>query len=280
MNPETDPLVIMVAPNGARRTKVDHPALPITDEELAETAAACVHAGSTAIHLHVRDAEARHVLDAGLYRDAVAAVRARVGAGMVIQVTTEAVGRYSPEEQMELVRTLRPAAVSVALRELLTGGEAGPAAFYCWASDHNVSIQHILYDRADLDRFAELRQRGLMPGARPQLLFVLGRYALNQESRPEDLDIFIEGLDDHGLHGEAVWSICAFGRGETAALASAIRAGGHVRVGFENSLWNADGSIARDNAERVSAIAAEARRIGRRIASAAEAGRILGVATA
>jgi len=280
MNAETQPLVIMVAPNGARRTKADHPALPITAAELADTAAACLDAGAAAIHLHVRDAQARHVLDVGLYREAVAAVRAKAGADMVVQVTTEAVGRYSPAEQMELVRTLRPAAVSVALRELLAGGEAGPAAFYRWASDRGVSIQHILYDRADLDRFAELRQRGLMPAPRPQLLFVLGRYALNQESSPADLDIFLEGLDHHGLKGDAVWSVCAFGRGETAALAAAIEAGGHVRVGFENSLWNTDGSVASDNAERVAAIVALARRAGRNVASAMEARRILGLTAA
>ncbi len=50
--------------------------------------------------------------------------------------------------------------------------------------------------------------------------------------------------------------VCAFGHGETAALAAALKAGGKARVGFENSLWNADGSLARDNAERVAAIAA------------------------
>src|SRR5690606_21127373 len=175
---------------GARRTKAAQPALPISPEDLAETAAACLDAGAAAIHLHVRDAEARHVLDAGLYREAIAAVRAKVGAGMIVQVTTEAVGRYSPEEQMELVRALRPAAVSVAPRELLTGGEAAPVAFYRWASDNAVSIQHILYDRPDLDHFAELRKRALPRETPPQLLFVLGRYAFNQESSPEDLALF------------------------------------------------------------------------------------------
>ncbi|MBN9241421.1 MAG: 3-keto-5-aminohexanoate cleavage protein [Mesorhizobium sp.] len=280
MNAQAKPLVIMVAPNGARRTKADHPALPTTAAELAETAAACLDAGAAAIHLHVRDAQARHVLDAELYREAIAAVRARTGAAMAVQITTESMGRYSPTEQMDLVRKLRPAAVSMALRELLTGGEAGPSAFYAWASDNRIAVQHILYDHADLDRFAELRRRGLRPESRPQLLFVLGRYALNQESRPQDLDAFLEGLDHHGLRNEAVWSVCAFGRGETAALAAAIEGGGHVRVGFENSLWNADGSVARDNAERVAAIAALARRIGRPVASGPEAREILGITAA
>ena len=59
---------IMVAPNGARRTRADHPALPITPEEIAATARACQAAGAGAIHAHVRDDAGRHVLDAPLYR--------------------------------------------------------------------------------------------------------------------------------------------------------------------------------------------------------------------
>ncbi|MDZ4135170.1 MAG: 3-keto-5-aminohexanoate cleavage protein, partial [Paracoccaceae bacterium] len=50
--------------------------------------------------------------------------------------------------------------------------------------------------------------------------------------------------------------LCAFGAAETACLAAAFAQGGKARVGFENSLWHADGSLARDNAERVAAIAA------------------------
>lgn len=51
-----------------------------------------------------------------------------------------------------------------------------------------------------------------------------------------------------------------------------------MRVGFENSLWHADGSLARDNAERVAAIVEAAGRTGRPIASAAQALDILGIA--
>jgi uncharacterized protein (DUF849 family) len=49
-------------------------------------------------------------------------------------------------------------------------------------------------------------------------------------------------------------------------------------VGFENSLWNADGGVARDNAERVAAIASIAADAGRPLASTRQAKTILGVA--
>ena len=57
------PLVVAAAPNGARRTEADHPALPLGPDELAREAAACREAGATVPHLHVRDAAGRHSLD-------------------------------------------------------------------------------------------------------------------------------------------------------------------------------------------------------------------------
>ena len=41
------PLVVMVAPNGARRTKTDHPDLPITPAEIARAAASSAVGSST-----------------------------------------------------------------------------------------------------------------------------------------------------------------------------------------------------------------------------------------
>ena len=274
-----DPLLIMVAPNGARRTKSDHPALPMTAPELAETAAACSAHGAAAMHVHVRDERGAHVLDADRYTEALDAIRERTSGRMLVQVTTEAVGRYSPLEQIQLVRTLRPTAISIALREILRAGDAEASAFFAWAAQLGIAVQHILYDETDLDTFVQLHRRGDLGNAEPpRLLFVLGRYARDQESRPEDLDAFLAGLKRNRLATDAVWSVCAFGRGETACLAAAIEHGGHVRVGFENSLWNADGTIARDNAERVAVIAGIAANAGRPLASPRQARAILGIA--
>ena len=61
-------IAIAVAPNGGRKTKADHPALPLTPAELAATAAECLEAGAAMIHVHVRDANGRHLLDADAYR--------------------------------------------------------------------------------------------------------------------------------------------------------------------------------------------------------------------
>ena len=99
-----EPAVIGVAPTGARKSKKDHLALPISPVEIAETAVACRDAGATLLHLHVRDAAGDHTLDVKAYQDAIEAVRRAIGDDLIIQITTEAVGRYSAPAQMEMVR--------------------------------------------------------------------------------------------------------------------------------------------------------------------------------
>ena len=129
-----------------------------------------------AIHLHVRDGGGAHILDADLYRQAIAEIRSQAGPDIVNQVTTEAVGRYQPDQQMVLVRELRPEAFSVAVREILPeGGQEAPAAdFLAWCHDRSIAAQYILYDPADLRRFADFARRGIIPGDRLSVLFVLG----------------------------------------------------------------------------------------------------------
>lgn len=84
---------IMVAPNGARRGKADHPALPITDDELVDTTRACIAAGADGVHLHLRDGNGKHLLDAARYRFLLERLEAEVP-GAYLQVTSEAAGIY------------------------------------------------------------------------------------------------------------------------------------------------------------------------------------------
>src|SRR5205807_8648567 len=86
--PMAEPLIVTVAPNGAYKQRGDHPALPLTARELADTARRCLAAGAAMMHLHVRDAQGRHSLDVETYREALAAVRGAVGDEMVLQVTS------------------------------------------------------------------------------------------------------------------------------------------------------------------------------------------------
>ncbi|WP_448206956.1 3-keto-5-aminohexanoate cleavage protein [Azospirillum sp. sgz302134] len=254
------PLVIAVAPNGARRGKADHPAIPLTAEEIAREAARCRDAGAGMLHLHVRDGAGRHTLDPDAYRAAIAAVRREAGANLLIQATSEAVGVYTAEQQMAAMRALRPEAFSAAVRELVpdSASEAAAARFYAEQAAAGTLVQHILYDTADVARFAELVARGVIPDVGCSVLFVLGRYAPGQRSAPPDLLPFLAAWS-----GRFAWMVCAFGALEGACAITSAGLGGHVRVGFENNLWLADGSVAPDNAALVAQVATAAPLLGR-----------------
>lgn len=270
--PNWTPLIVTVAPNGARKTKADHPALPITAEELAVEALRCHNAGAAMIHLHVRDEAGGHSLSVEAYRAAIAAIRDRVGDDLLIQVTSEAAGVFGPVEQMEMVRRLKPDHVSLALREIVADAtaEAEAAAFLQWLGAEGVTPQYILYSPEDVSRFLDLRRRNVVPGRSHSLLFVLGRYGRRQ-ARPEDLLPFLEALG----HTDDIWSVCAFGGMEHACVAAAIALGGHARVGFENNMILKDGAVAPNNAPLVAQVGQLAAALGRPLADARTAHALL-----
>lgn len=263
----SQPLIITSAPNGAYKQTADHPQVPLTAEQLASTAKSCLDAGASMLHLHIRDAQGRHSLDVAGYRAALAAVRAAVGDAMVLQITSEAAKVYEAPAQIAMVRELRPEAVSVGLREVDQPGigEAGLADFFAWLVREKVMTQVILYDTADLRRWQDLRQRGVVPEAPWFLLFVLGRYTAGQTSSPTDVVPFV-----HAHTGGEPWAVCAFGNTEHACVTAAAALGGHVRVGFENNLFLKNGSVAPDNAALVTQAAEAARSLGRPVATAAD----------
>lgn len=256
----TRDVFIMVAPNGARRSKQDHPALPLSADELASTARDCEAAGAAAIHLHVRDADGAHTLDAERYREATAAVREAASEDFVIQITTEAVGRFTPEQQIACIRDVRPEAVSIALREIVPdrSGEASAAKLFAWMDGEGIVPQIILYEPSEVHTLFDLIDRRIVTPRDPFVLFVLGRYTVDQQSSSDDLDPFVEALGGRTLP----WAVCAFGRAEAACALRAARLGGHVRVGFENNFYLPDGTLARSNAELVAATAKEIENAG------------------
>ena len=250
---------IMLAPNGASRSQTDHPALPVSIAEIVACACECHALGVDGLHAHVRDPDGRHVLDIGLYRELLQELAVQAP-GLRVQVTSEAAGRYQAHEQQTIIRALAPPYVSVALREMLrTEGRQDyqqARDFYHWAAGAGTRIQHIVYSAQDLQAWFRHCESGMIPAdKRPHVLFVLGRYHQQQQSNPEDLQPFLDVLAAHPDQ-ELDWAVCAFGSTETACLLAAHQQGGKLRIGFENSLWHADGSVAKNNQERVQALLA------------------------
>lgn len=266
MNIEHKPLIISVAPNGAYKTKQDHAAVPITATEIASTAAACVEAGASMIHLHVRNTNGSHSLDPDHYRAAIAAVEQAVGDKLSIQVTSEAAGIYKAEQQIAAIRTLAPRSVSIALREIIPTDDnrSVAAEFLLWLSQQKTLPQYILYDANDVMRYRSLVTEGIIPDTPHWVLFVLGRYSEGQQSDPNQLQPFLTA--SKGI--KVPWAVCAFGKTELDCVLAATEQGGHVRVGFENNIYLQNGQIAKGNTELIKQVAKGAAKANYELADA------------
>jgi len=242
----------MVAPNGARRTHEHHPNIPLTDEALIESVIACEAAGADGAHLHIRDEKGIHLIDAERYRSLLDSLR-QAAPDMYLQITSESAGLYESAQQQDMMRALKPRYVSVAMREMVRLAEdwSSATAFYSWAQNNSVEVQHILYSTQELIGFLAAVNKGDIPGNHHLLQFVLGTYDGLTISDPNQVSGFTEILDKAEKNLSFDWMLCAFGKEETSCLIETVKLGGKARIGFENSLWNSDGSLAKSNAERV-----------------------------
>ncbi|MCJ2377676.1 3-keto-5-aminohexanoate cleavage protein [Vibrio sp. ZSDZ34] len=251
---------IIVAPNGAHKNHQHHPRLPITRDEIIKEVIACRDAGAAMVHLHTRDTYGQHTLDitenSQLYRE----VKHEVGDSIIVQLTTEAIGLYQPQQQMALIQEVKPEAASFALHELIPSNHHidQAADFFHWVAKNNIIAQYIVYDERELARYFSLLDQGALPKGQHHLLFVLGRYKKQNRSTPSDLLPFlVPRLLDHKNR----WSICAFGQKEHNCLTTAMLMGADVRVGFENNHYNCLGVRAQSNASQVAYLCATAQRL-------------------
>ncbi|MEJ6394972.1 3-keto-5-aminohexanoate cleavage protein [Gymnodinialimonas sp. 2305UL16-5] len=238
---------VMLAPNGARRMKADHPALPITIAETVAAAKAGFDAGADALHAHIRDAEGRHSLDPGLYRELLAEM-ARVVPHIPVQITTESAGLFDAATQIATVRAVEPESASVAIRELWADPAMQDEArrFYAWADEAGIAIQHILYTPDDVQQLARLiADHALLEQV--QCIFVLGAYTPPSPGRPDMIDAFLDAATALPLAPD--WAVCAFGPCEISCLVAAAQKGGKMRIGFENNMIGPDGRPFADNTD-------------------------------
>jgi 3-keto-5-aminohexanoate cleavage enzyme len=257
---------IAVAPNGGRKTKADHPHLPTAVEELVREACERRNAGAAMIHLHVRGPDGAHRLDAEAYRAAIAGVCDAVGDRLVVQITSESMGRYRLCEQMAVVLATNPEAVSLALRELAPEAEdeALFAEFLLRLKRMRVWPQFVLYGPEEAVRLAAMQKRGLIPFDAIAVLYALGRYTLLRTAAPSDILPFLAPGVPRFAHG----SVCAFGRREAACVTAGALLGGHARVGFESNFALPNGERAAGNAELVGAVARALANLGLSIQTA------------
>jgi uncharacterized protein (DUF849 family) len=227
---------IKVCLNGARR-RDDHPGVPITPQEVADSAAGAVAAGASAVHVHPRGPDGAESLDDTAIGPAVAAMRAQVD--VPIGVSTGAWFLPDPADRLAAVagwevlpdfasvNVHEPGAIDLAeaLLERGVGVEAG-----LWHGD-----AARLLVRSGL---AERCTRILLEPLMQHLDVALGAVA-DMERELGDVAPHVPRL----LHGyqATAWAL----------VDVAVQRGYQVRIGFEDTVVRRDGELAADNAELV-----------------------------
>ena len=177
---------LMVAPNGARLQKTDHPKLPITIEETMSCALECFEEGADGLHLHIRDSNGQHFLDAGVYREALAEFTEKVP-DLQVQITTEANGNYDTDVQQDVALNSGANMVSVSVREMMRDGAEAFQRFNLECADRRIAVQHILYDVDDCASLKTNLPKTLFDTPDLQLIFVLGRYSLGEGTKSDEI---------------------------------------------------------------------------------------------
>ncbi len=273
------PVMITVAITGALPRKKDNPAVPVTPAEQIESTQEAFEAGASVVHVHVRAPDESPSSDPELFARVLEGVRKHCP-GLIIQFSTGGRGREQAARGAML--QLRPDMASLA-----TGSVNFPTSIYENPPDFVEGLARTMldlrikpeievFDVAMLYNALQLVKKGVL-AAPLHVQFVLGiQNAL--PARRSVFDFLRRELAE--LMPEATWVAAGTGRFQWEVNQWCLETGGHCRTGLEDNLKFDATRLATSNAELVRKIADACGQYGRRVASAAEARQLLGLAPA
>ncbi len=272
-----DKVIITCAVTGAIHTPSMTPYLPITPDEIAESAIAAAEAGAAILHLHARDPktgkpdqtpEAFAGFLPRIKQATAAVVNITTGGSPYITVAERAkpAAHWKPE-----VASLNMGSMNFAFFPLL--GKYKDFKFD-WEREHLEGsrdlvfrnsfqdIEYMLetcygngtrfefecYDISHLYNLAHFADRGLVkPPFFVQSVFgLLGGIG----THPEDV-MHMKRTADRLFGKEFRWSVLGAGANQFRIATQAVAMGANIRVGLEDSIWISRGTLARTNAEQV-----------------------------
>jgi len=293
MREPRDKIFITCAVTGNLTTPEQTPHLPITPEQIADACLGAAEAGAAIVHIHVREpGSGKPSMELGYYRDVVERIRVQ-NTQLILNITTGPGGRFVPspdepriaaagttlmvpEKRVEHIAVLRPEICTIDLNTMNSGKEVvinTPGNVRRMAEvmrDAGVKPEIELFDSGDIALMGDLLKDGTLEG--PALCsFVMGvRYGF--QPSPETV-LYARNL----LPADAEFTAIGIGKAAFTAVAQSYLAGGHVRVGLEDTVYLSRGQLASSNA----ALVEKARRIvedlGGQIATPREAREIIGL---
>jgi 3-keto-5-aminohexanoate cleavage enzyme len=267
--------LITVAPTGAEHAKSDVPNLPVTVEELVRTAQDCERVGAGMIHVHIRGADTNPTLDLGLLKETVAALRSSTS--LVVQLSTGG-AVTDPEEDRLRVLEAMPDSASCTMGTVNFGDDVFMNRWEFVVELHKRMRERGIvpeYEIFDIGQLASLKrlldEHGLPAGGHVHLDLVMGVPG----GMAGDVSTLVAAL--HGMPPGSTFSATGIGRTSLPVMLASLSAGGHLRVGMEDTVSYARGERVRDNAQLVARAAGLAKIAQRAPMSPAEVRTLLGV---
>lgn len=292
--PMNTDVVVTCAVTGAGDTVDKHPAIPVTPEQIADSAIEAADAGASIVHLHVRDPETgKGSRDINLFKQTVQLVRdsgrnvlinltAGMGGDLIVDddqpnVPGEGTDLISASERMAHVELLRPDIATL---------DCGTINF---DNANYVYVQTPNMLRTMAARYAEI-------GVKPEMeVFDLGHLRFANQMVAEGIikgpamyQVCLgipwgAGADPatmmamvNQLPGDAFWSGFGISRTQMPMAAQAMLLGGNVRVGLEDNLYLEKG-VQASNAELVEKAVRIIKDLGGRVCDTDETREKLGI---
>lgn len=269
-------VIITAALTGSRMQRDIAPYIPLTPDEIAQSAIECWEAGAAIVHIHVRD---RRTLmgspDLELYRRVVEPLRSKTD--LIICLTTSGVpGLNLPTDERLACLELRPELASFDAGSINLGSKPfiNSEEFLDEAArrmrDYGVKPEIEIFDLGMIIHSLRMRDQGKLDDPL-HFQFVLGSPA----GAPTTLRAFLHFLDH--IPANATWSNIGIGSRQMDMVMAALIMGGHFRVGMEDAIYLRKGVLAKSNAELVERYLPLVKDYGREPARPEEARKILGL---
>jgi uncharacterized protein (DUF849 family) len=286
-------VIITCAITGNLTDPAKNPAVPVTPQQIAESALAAAGEGASIAHIHVRDpATGRPSMALEHYREVVERIRAR-DSRLILNLTTGPGGRFDPSEEdpkiagprttlmvpekrVAHVAALRPEICTLDLNTMTFGAEVvintprNIARMAAVIRASGVLPELEVFDSGDIRLAHDLIAQNVLQGPGLYSLVLGIKYGFPASA---EAMLFARDL----LPKRATWTGFAISRMEFPAVAISYVLGGHVRVGLEDNIFLDRGVLAPSNAALVRRAREIIERLGGAIATPAEARAQLGL---
>ncbi|MBS9402768.1 3-keto-5-aminohexanoate cleavage protein [Halomonas sp. TRM85114] len=270
-------VIITCAVTGAIHTPSMSPHLPVTPEEIIESAVAAAEAGASILHLHARDPETgKPTQDPAVFEKFLPQIKEATGA--VINLTTGGSPHMTVEERMRPAVEFQPELASLNMGSINFGLFPMLQRFntfkHEWEREHLekshdlvfkntfADIEKIMtmcskngtrfececYDIGHLYSLRNIMDRGIIDGT----LFIQSVFGILGGIGPHPEDVLhMRRTADRLFGSDYQWSVLGAGSSQMRIASQAAAMGGNVRVGLEDSLWLGPGKLAESNASQV-----------------------------